>query len=48
MKRVMELIRKILLSLEYRNDTEPYLNIDGYRSEVVGYHCFMLYEYGLI
>lgn len=48
MKRDMELVRKILLSLEDRNDTEHYLNIDGYSSEAVGYHCFMLYEYGLI
>ncbi len=48
MKRDMELVRKILFALETKTDLNPYLNIEGYGSKEVGYHCSMMYEYGLI
>lgn len=48
MKRDMELVRKILLALEMKTGQGPYINVDGYNTETVGYHCAMMYEYGLI
>lgn len=44
----MELVRKILLKLEENVGNELSLHIEGYDSEVIGYHCSMMYEYGLI
>ena len=44
----MELVRKILFALEIKTDLNPYLNIAGYETKEVGYHCSMMYEYGLI
>lgn len=48
MTRDMELLRKILIALEIKTGQGPYINIDGYNIESVGYHCAMMYEYGLI
>lgn len=50
MKRDMDLVRKILLAM---NDHEhgfvmEELEVGGYTQEQVGYHCFLLYEAGLI
>lgn len=48
MKRDMELVRKILFALETKTDLNPYLNIEGYELQEIGYHCSIMYEYGLI
>lgn len=50
MKRDMDLIRKILLTIEERYmSTALYnLKIDGYSREQIAMHCKMLYEAGLI
>ncbi len=50
MKRDMELIRTILLSIEEQyNATAIYnLEIDGFDMPTVAYHCKIMYEAGLI
>ncbi len=50
MKREMELVRKILFSIEeqYQGEDIYCLNIDGYEKITVAEHCKLLYEYGLI
>ena len=48
MKRDMELIRKLVLALE--NEPTGYapenLNIEGYTSEQVGYHAYLMIDAG--
>jgi DNA-binding transcriptional ArsR family regulator len=49
MKRDMELIRKILLTIEETDDYPIYnLDIEGYRPSVVEYHCSILFDAGLV
>ena len=50
MKRDMDLVRLILLEIEdkYRSTAIYDLAIDGYDTEMVAYHCKILYEAGLI
>ena len=50
MKRDMDLVRLILLEIEdkYRSTAIYDLAIDGYYTEMVAYHCKILYEAGLI
>ena len=50
MKRDMDLVRLILLEIEdkYRTTAIYDLAIDGYDTEMVAYHCKILYEAGLI
>ncbi len=50
MKRDMELVRKILFSIEEQfNGNAIYcLSVSGYERSVVAEHCRMLYEYGLL
>lgn len=50
MKRDMDLVRLILLEIEdkYRSTAIYDLAIDGYDTEIVAYHCKILYEAGLI
>ncbi|MHB1420959.1 MAG: DUF2513 domain-containing protein [Bacillota bacterium] len=50
MTRDMELIRKILFAIEEQFvDVAIYnLQIDGYDSKTVAYHCDLLYQAGLI
>lgn len=52
MKRDMELIRKILLTVEEKYvDTWLYDNdvqINGYDIKIVGYHCAILHDAGLL
>ena len=50
MKRDMDLVRLILLEIEdkYRSTAISDLAIDGYDTEMVAYHCKILYEAGLI
>lgn len=50
MKRDMELVRRILLTIEkeYRSTAIYDLNISGYDMETVAYHCKILNEAGLI
>ena len=50
MKRDMDLVRLILLEIEDKySSTAIYdLAIDGYDTEMVAYHCKILYEAGLI
>lgn len=50
MKRDMELVRKILFAIEEQCvDTAIYcLEIEGYSTEEVAYHCKILYEAGLV
>ena len=50
MKRDMELVRKILFSIEEEYDGESLycLRVDGYDKITVVEHCKMLYEHGLI
>jgi hypothetical protein len=49
MKRDMELIRKILLSVESHEDgfAPRELSIEGYSDDQVGYHCYLLGQAGL-
>lgn len=46
----MELIRKILLAIEdqYVDVAISNLNIEGYDSKTVAYHCKILYDANLI
>ncbi|OFV71408.1 MULTISPECIES: DUF2513 domain-containing protein [Acetobacterium] len=52
MKRDMELIRKILLTVEEKYvDTWLHSNeieIDGYDMKTIGYHCAVLHDAGLL
>ena len=50
MKRDMDLVRLIILEIEdkYRSTAIYDLAIDGYDTEMVAYHCKILYEAGLI
>ena len=50
MKRDMDLVRLILLEIEdkYRSTAIYDLAIDGYDTEMVAYHCKILYDAGLI
>ena len=50
MKRDMDLVRLILLEIEDKySSTAIYdLAVDGYDTEMVAYHCKILYEAGLI
>lgn len=48
MKRDMELIRKIVLAVEDRDENLiKHRKIEGYSSEQVGYHCHILIQGGL-
>jgi hypothetical protein len=45
MKRDMELIRKILFAIEGYDDYPIYnLEIDGYGSREISYHCSILFD----
>lgn len=52
MKRDMELVRKVLLIVEEKyvdtwlHDNE--MQIDGYDMKIIGYHCAVLYDAGLL
>ena len=50
MKRDMELVRKILFSIEeqYKGDLIYCLTIDGYERVMVAEHCRMLFESGFL
>jgi len=50
MKRDLDLIRKILMTLEeYEHGNAPSkLTVDGFTDEQIGYHCFILKEAGFI
>lgn len=50
MKRDMELIRKILLTVEEQYvDTALYdIKVEGYDLKTIAYHCNILYDAGLI
>ncbi len=50
MKRDMDLVRKIVLAIEAREDTEPTfeLPVEGYDRAVVRYHLILMLEGGLI
>ncbi|USK91502.1 DUF2513 domain-containing protein [Rossellomorea marisflavi] len=50
MKRDMELVRKILFSLENSNNTSKWalIQIDGYRPNEVSYHLKLLSQAGLV
>jgi hypothetical protein len=50
MERNMELIRKILLHLEEKEDVSSFnaVNIEGYHPKVVSYHIKLLSQAGLI
>lgn len=50
MKRDMELIRKILITIEYSNQTQGLilLKFDGYSDDQISYHVKILYEQGII
>ncbi len=49
MKRDMDLIRKVLISLEEREDAGAGpLQIDGYDEPLISYHVMLLAEAGLI
>jgi len=50
MKRDMDLIRALLLHFEAKGNQEHELNtaIDGYDSNVIGYHLNLMYDAGLI
>ena len=50
MKRDMDLCRLILFKIEdeYRSTALSNLQIDGYDTETIAYHCDLLFEAGLI
>ena len=49
MKRDMDLCRKILFAIEASDELVIYgLDIEGYSSTQIAYHCKLLYEAGLI
>lgn len=50
MKRDMDLIRKILLAMEEKPDGffEGRLVIDGYSSNQIGYHVYLMMQAGLV
>lgn len=50
MKRDMELVRLILLKIEkeYRSTALYNLEINGYDTETIAYHCEILHEAGLL
>ena len=47
MERDMDLVRQILLTLEKRTDTKP-LEIEGYTSDQIGFHVWLMADAGLI
>lgn len=50
MVRDMKLVRKILLKVEECEKAEPLTDfvIDGYKLDVISYHCEMMRDIGLI
>lgn len=50
MKRDMDLVRSILLTIESQPDSKPipFLQVEGYDSETVAYHCEIMYQNGLL
>ncbi len=50
MKRSIDLVRKILLAMNKHEDgyAPNNLEIEGYSSEEIGYHCLIMDEAGLI
>lgn len=50
MKRDFELIRKLLLFFEQKEETRPVgvLPIEGYSDNQIMYHCMLLYDAGLL
>jgi hypothetical protein len=48
MRRNMDLIRKMLLAIEeHPTGWAPELKIDGYESDEIGYHAYLIVEAGL-
>lgn len=48
MKRDLELIRKIVLMIEGSSGGgAPEIRIEGYSDDVIGYHCYLIFDAGL-
>lgn len=48
MKRYLELVKRILIRMEARDQLEPHFSVPRYNEKTVGYHVVLMEQAGLI